>query len=63
MLTPGDKHLDHFWWGDAEQFHDLRDEADNILQLFDYVQIVKNNGITLQGQIGFINSDSVVVLL
>ena len=61
MLKAGDKHLDHFWWGDTEQYHTVQNGED-VFQLFDYVRIVKDNGITLEGQIGYIDPDAVHIL-
>ncbi len=61
MVTAGQKSKDHFWWGDAEQFHTV-EQDDKQFRLFETVKITTNNGSTVEGEIGYISETSVDIL-
>lgn len=61
MVIPGEKHLERFGWGDAEQFHTLEDGA-NKYWLFDSVTIDTADGRRANGQIVFIDGSAVHIM-
>ena len=61
MVTAGEKHLDHFGWGDAEQFHTVEQDG-NRFWLFNVVTITTKNYWSITGQIGYISEKSVHIL-
>ena len=61
MVTASEKHLDHFGWGDAEQFHTVEQDG-NSFRLFDVVKITTKNGRSITGEIGYISEKSVDIL-
>ena len=61
MATAGKKHLEHFGWGDAEQFHTVA-HGDNIFHLFDVVHISTKSGRSLTGEIIYIGENFLKLL-
>lgn len=61
MVTAGKKYLDHFGWGDAEQFHTV-EHGKNKFRLFDVVKITTKSGKSITGEIGYITEEAVDIL-
>ena len=61
MVVAGEKHLDKFAWGEAEQFHTV-EQDDKRFWLFEDVTITTKHGYQISGEIGNITETSVHIL-
>lgn len=61
MIKAGDRHVDEFPWGKAEQFHTI-EVGEEKFQLFDFVRVTTKEGKDIYGQIGYISKNSVDLL-
>ena len=61
MIKAGDRHVDEFPWGKAEQFHTI-EVGEEKFQLFDFVIVTTKEGKSIYGQIGYISKNSVDLL-
>ena len=61
MILAGDKRIDEFPWGNAEQFH-LIEVGEKKFQLFDFVRVTTKDGKETFGQIGYITKNSIDLL-
>ncbi len=61
MVVAGEKHLDKFCWGEAEQFHTVEHNG-NRFGLFEVVTITTTGGRVITGKIGYISETWVDIL-
>lgn len=61
MVVAGEKKLDKFNWGEAEQFHTVEQDG-NQFWLFEVVKITTKDGQLVTGEIGYISESSVNIL-
>lgn len=61
MVVAGEKHLDKFGWGEAEQFHTVEHNGKRFW-LFEVVTITTKYGRRTTGEIGYISKSSVDIL-